>query len=248
MASTALKTGAGVAGLAAIVGGGIALLQGPAPAVGLVHLCTTLATTDGKSDCPQRSWDKPTVDSFVLSGTDSTALKWGNADYRWRRYGDLRPIDYIEVCNVPIKPGLFAPPNRPEVDPKCGDPCGCSSTFKKPVKVAAFKKEIPANGALIEWTPGTPDIDAVYTLYRGPLLNETIDASKRIKVFEQSAAENKWRIIYNQPIGAQYFAMTAKDKDGSESVQTKALTKVMRLPAPSKGAIEGPKDGAIETK
>lgn len=105
---------------------------------GLAHSCVqNIAGT--LSACPSpRTWVRPTPDTVVLScppGTAAADCEWGDAAFQFRRFGDLAPNALVNVCTADIAPGPFAPPNRPVVDPACGDPCGCGNALDRKANV-----------------------------------------------------------------------------------------------------------------
>lgn len=75
-----------------------------------------------------RQWIRPKPESSVLgcvAGTPPASCVWGNAAFRFYKLSELGPDALVNVCKAAIEPGPFAPPDRPDVDPACGDPCGC---------------------------------------------------------------------------------------------------------------------------
>jgi hypothetical protein len=258
MATTGTKAavgGAGALGVAAIVG----LLVG-GPQTGLLQLCiapnAAQAGTGPPTYCLARSWDKPSADSYVLSATKKETATWGNADFRYRKYSELKLTDYVEQCRAKIEPGPFAPPERPVVDAACGDPCGCNATHKGPVVVAAYKKLIPANGALVSWdyptlnNDGTPvKTPLTVSLYRVPVVTaadgkKAIDASKP-KVKLADIQNDTYRIIAGQPIGEQCYALNATSPDGTGEF-TPPGCKTMRLSGPAEVGLSGPSEVGVE--
>lgn len=135
---------------------------------GLVHSNTAgfLGPLEGTSAA--RSWVRPIVDTPVLSCVEGTAPDvciWGNPAMKWNRFGDLTPGALVNTCKANITAGPFAPPNRPEVDPACGDPCGCGDALDQ--KGNVLKSQVvtasvptPSNGRLVlSWTPPTENTD-----------------------------------------------------------------------------------------
>lgn len=108
------------------------------PLTGLVH-----ANVDGYIGAlggtgSGRTYVRPTTDTVVLAcppGTAAADCAWGKPAFAYRKFGDLAADALVNVCTVAIEPGPFAPPNRPSVDPTCGDPCGCGNALDKKANI-----------------------------------------------------------------------------------------------------------------
>jgi hypothetical protein len=85
-----------------------------------------------------------------------------------------------------------------------------------------------------------PDVTVLYTVYRSPnpgLLGSMI-------VTQTTARQLK---VTGLPPGVWYFAVAAS-VDGMQSALSTAVSKQIRKPAPTDGAIERPTDGALEPR
>lgn len=108
------------------------------PLSGLVHANVANFVGPLANSSGARAWIRPLPDSAVLScppGTAAADCAWGKPAFAWRKFGDLPADAFVNVCTAPIEPGPFAPPDRPSVDPACGDPCGCGNALDKKVNV-----------------------------------------------------------------------------------------------------------------
>lgn len=136
-----------------------------APQTGLVHsnVPNFIGVLEGTSG--PRTWVRPTSETAVLScppGTAAADCSWGKPAFAWRKFGDLAADAFVNVCAASIEPGPFAPPDRPSVDPTCGDPCGCGNALDKKTNVLKSAVQLtdttPVNttGLIsLEWDPVT---------------------------------------------------------------------------------------------
>lgn len=109
------------------------------PLPGLTHSNATNYVGPIDTYYGARAWVRPKPETPVLSCLASTPVAqcvWGNAAFTYRKFGDLPADALVNVCTASIEPGPFAPPNRPSVDPACGDPCGCGNALDRKALIA----------------------------------------------------------------------------------------------------------------
>lgn len=160
----------GLLALAIILGLALGFLGSAAQAAetGLVHsnVANFIGPLGGTSS--GRTWIRATDDAAVLSclpGTAAADCAWGKPAFEWRRFGSLAADALVNVCTAAIEPGPFAPPNRPTVDPNCGDPCGCGDALDKKANVlksAVKAVAVPLNSTgvvSLTWSAPTTCVD-----------------------------------------------------------------------------------------
>lgn len=216
---------------------GVAFLaskRADAAETGLAHanVANYLGPLDGTA--AGRTWVRPTNDTAVLScppGTAAADCAWGKPAFAWRRFGDLAPDAFVNVCAAAIEPGPFAPPNRPTVDPNCGDPCGCGNELDKKTNIlksaVVLTSTAPGNTTgtfKITWTPPTQNTDgSALTDLAGFWIYSAANGSPLGKLAQIKSPTMTSSDLSGYGPGSYQFALSAYNAAGTESALTNAV-------------------------
>lgn len=117
-----------------------------------------------------------------------------------------------------------------------------------PVASFACPPKVPSDRACVHWTPPTKNTDGStltnlsgYRIYFGT-------SPSALTLVAPTGASNVEATIIPPKVGTWYFAVAAVASTGAESAKTNPVSKLIRLPAPTDGAIEKPSDGSIEPR
>jgi hypothetical protein len=212
---------------------GIALSSVAHAETGLAHVHTA-GYIGALNTAPNgRAWQRPTNESSVLScpaGTAAADCAWGKPALAWRKFGDLTPDALVNVCQADIPSGPFAPPDRPVVDPACGDPCGCGTALDKKTNVlksAVIQFSIPTVSSTfkLSWTPPTQNTDnSALTDLAGYWIYSAANGAPLGKLVQIKTASTVMSELSGYGPGIYQFAMTAYNAAGTESAMTPALS------------------------
>jgi hypothetical protein len=110
---------------------------------------------------------------------------------------------------------------------------------------------MPNSQACVSWLPPTTNTDGTtLTDLAGYKLYFTLkaDFTSGVSSFAVNNPGNRCQMFMKLPPGKWYFRMTAFNTAGKESALTEAVSKTIRIAAPTDGAIEAPTDGSIEPR
>jgi hypothetical protein len=110
---------------------------------------------------------------------------------------------------------------------------------------------VPSSVACLSWqAPTTNTDDSALTDLAGFKVYFSLNANftSGVSSFAINSPTNRCQMFMKLPPGKWYFRMTAFNTAGKESALTAAVSKTIRIAAPTDGAIEAPTDGSIEPR
>lgn len=237
--------------------GALALLSTAAHAeVGLSIICTKPGTVEGAKVnlCAGfEVYNRPQLDSMVRScGPTDTATN--QAGFGHRKFDTLASAQCLDTCTTNIKPGTKVPSPWTAATDKCkawasvpktgvmfilaSGPGNTDLSWTAPTQWAGTKSTDNPQGG------DTITVPITYNIYGSKRGVQTVP-----KLASTTALAAR---LLNQPIGDNCYFVTAVAKDSTgvarESEPSATACKQITFPGPTDGKIEGPSDGAIESK